>query len=268
MSFLHRLPVINTNSCFMGKPAVHYVDFYKRTPFEVCSVNGAEIPLKYFKASSDKRENLSEFLKRREVPLSWGLHTDSQILIRSPRVFEGLMLGLSEITDEHYGMFNEPAIKKAVSWPLTFPSHVFFTLAVKKSELGEWLHSSMWATQMLRVGMTESLEEAIPKVRKRIISKANDMGLDTRIFSGENMIMEIAHIQCLRMIYASRIERERACNHSKVYTLLRSFDTFSVVSDLSFDQNIADSIPLTPEQCTDDTQVESVIERMNNFLRL
>ncbi|AEL29660.1 nonstructural protein [Munguba virus] len=242
MSFLWNLPVVRPSSCFLGLPSVNYVAFNKMATFEACKVNGAEIPLKHLKLCYDKRPTLFDFLRNREVPVSWGDHTDDQILNRSPRTFEGLMFGLSEIEEVEYGRYNEPYLKKAVSWPLSYPSHTFFNLAVRKTEMGNWLHSSMWATMMLRMSHTDNLEESIIKVRKRIIEKANDMGLDLSLFTGENLILEIAHLQCLRLIYASRKERERGVNHSKTYSIVRSYDCFSVISDVNFDPMIADSL--------------------------
>ncbi|QBQ01761.1 nonstructural protein [Pena Blanca virus] len=226
MNFMFKYPVVTRDSFSMGRPFVNYVSYNKATSFEVSSMIGAEFPLKIFKSSLDSRPRLQDFYSKGQMPRSWGLQYESQVSTPSPRVFEGLAFGLSRIDDANYGKFNEPLIKKAISWPLGYPSHVFFSLLVNKSDLGEWVHPSMLMTEILRLGKSLSPEESIVRVHKKILRKAHDMGLDTRIFTGENIISEIVHIQCLRMIYASRKEMCSGILHSPMYTLIRSFDCY------------------------------------------
>ncbi|QBQ01750.1 nonstructural protein [La Gloria virus] len=221
--YCYDMPVTSWSANPLKRISIHYMAYNKPCTFQVSRFDTLEFPLEKFTQSTKTRATLNDFIKKKELPVQWG-GVSSQVFKPSPRVFLGLIMGLSDCSSEDYVKYDIPLLKKAISWPLTYPSHAFINLIAKKDSLGPWVYKSMAATYMLRATNSICLEEAIVKMNNLIKSKAREMGLDMEVFSGENLLLEIAHIQCLLLISASRSTMLIKSQIPKVFRIILDYD--------------------------------------------
>ncbi|QBQ01766.1 nonstructural protein [Tico virus] len=230
--YLFDRPVVSRTSDQLKRIFVHYTAFNKVCKYPITRFMSLEVPTVYYAVVEDERPSLPDFYRMGQLPARWGFPEDSQVTKRSPRKYLGLSIGLSSLDSKDYVRFDEPLLKSAISWPLTYPSHVFLNLLVKRESMGPWMFKSICATYFCRMTNCEEIDIALVRAHKIIINEATKMGLDITQFSGENLLMEICHIQCIKLLEAFSNEPSEGRVHSPIYQLLRMFSNDIVVPSL------------------------------------
>ncbi|AKF42391.1 NS protein [Campana virus] len=223
-----QIPCISSSVGPLSRQSVQYIPFNKQYHCPVSNYRGLEVPVHNLKQSSDVKSKLSGFFKDYQIPHMWG-SSYSQVTQYSPVFFDVTIERISELSIETCLRWCEPNIKKALSWPLGYPSLKFFYHSNIDSYSLNWCKKCDFATQLLRIGGGLGLDDSLFFTYSKILSELSLRQIPSEVFSGYNISKEIAYVQILRMLTALEFDLSDDCCQSPLFHILLSQKT--VISD-------------------------------------
>ncbi|AEL29651.1 nonstructural protein [Sandfly fever Naples virus] len=218
--FAREIPIISHSVGPLHRVSVDYIPFGKKYDCPVSLYKGAEIPVHSLSQSAVERNKLLYFLDEGLLPKSWGF-TNSFVLMKSPEFFDTTIERLSDLRIESCLKWCEPNIKKALSWPLGYPSFKFFQLSMLKSYEHNWLAKCDFATQVMRIGQGLGLDDSLRNLYKFMLNELSDREISSLIFTGQNIEKEIAYIQIIRMMTALPFDLKDDCCQSPLFNIIQ-----------------------------------------------
>ncbi|AKF42393.1 NS protein [Capira virus] len=213
------LPCISMSIGPLHRPSVNYIHFNKNYNTSVSSYRGLEIPCHNLRQSLVEKRKLSYFLKDSEIPRQWG-HVGSMVTMKSPSFFDTSIERISKLRMEDCLRWCEPNIKKALSWPLGYPSLKFFYHSFIESYNHRWVDKCDFATQIVRIGGGLGLDDSILFTHSKMIGELALREISYDVLTGENLSKEIAYVQMIRMLIAMTYDEADDCCQSPLFNIL------------------------------------------------
>ncbi|QEI46452.1 nonstructural protein NSS [Rio Grande virus] len=201
--YIHDMPFVRRTG---GRASVHFRASLSYIEWPVANYYGMEFPIKHYQVDLVSRARFNEFFDRGFLPLRISSEADSQVPVSPPEP-EGIFEFLACQTEESISSANEEYMLEAISWPLGRPSLGFFRHYYNRGTRRSWIQRSMLASDLLNASGYDCLCCAFPKVYSNVLSIAQRMDLDLNLFTGNDIVKEICHIQCVKMMKAALMER-------------------------------------------------------------
>ncbi|AKF42366.1 NS protein [Buenaventura virus] len=205
----------------LSRQSVQYVPFNKQYNCPVSNYRGMEVPVHHLRQSFESKRKLSYFLKDFQIPLTWG-SMDSQVTQKSPEFFDTTIDRISELDIKTCLRWCEPNIKKALSWPLGYPSLKFFYHSHVDSYCFNWSKKCDFATQLMRMGGGMGLDDSLLFSYSKIVGELSLRQIPYEVLTGYNISKEIAYIQVIRMLTALEYDLSDDCCQSPLCHILLS----------------------------------------------
>ncbi|API68894.1 nonstructural protein [Tapara virus] len=199
-SYLYDRPIIFRQS--QEDCSVQYLAFNSFTDREVCVNNDMEIPVENYMASCAFRESLQDFYRAGTLPLKWGDEMPvNRVTKGSYRLMDGVIESLSRFSREDIIKSYLPNVQNALSWPLGYPTLDFIKACVMDTPL--YTRKSTHATLIFRTGQpADCLDQSFVNSHRRIVMESVTRGFDVKTFTGQNLVRDIASLQCVRVLNA------------------------------------------------------------------
>ncbi|AEB70974.1 nonstructural protein [Armero virus] len=204
-SYLFDTPVIvRPNGYFDREVYVTYMAHNKYCEHPVSVHNCMEIPVKNFGVSLLHKESLSDFYILGLLPFRWGDRMGNSRVTRDSFPFmKDLLKDISDMHDSEFFRSFLPNVKKALSWPLGYPTLEFIRMTKSDLNLPHFKEISANATLIMQMGQPAlDLDQGFVNAHKRIVMESITRGFGHKDFPGKNMIFEVASLQCVRLLNA------------------------------------------------------------------
>ncbi|AEL29687.1 nonstructural protein [Rio Claro virus] len=214
--FMRDMPLVGTTGLSLNRIQVTYIPFNKTWNSPVSTYDVMEFPVHNYTQANEIRDNLQSFYRLNRIPARWGPGFPS---IRNESDIEHLSLihELSKIDEIEIVRHNEPNLKRALYWPFNYPSMSFIRHASRVDEEKPWLFKNNVATDILRASKSTVLDLAIVNLHREVLREAARQSLPEGKFPGKDILMEIASLQCRRMLSAIDSDSEYDGPHSPIF---------------------------------------------------
>ncbi|AEB70978.1 nonstructural protein [Durania virus] len=204
-SYLFDTPVIvRPNGYFDREVYVTYMAHNKYCEHTVSVHNCMEIPVRNFGVSMLHKESFSDFYILGLFPFRWGDKMGNSRVTRESFPFmKELLADICKMHDSEFFRSFLPNIKKALSWPLGYPSLDFIRMTDPDNSMPHFREISNNATLIMQMGQPAiDLDQGFVNAHKRIVMESITRGFGHKDFPGKNLIFEVASLQCVRMLNA------------------------------------------------------------------
>ncbi|QJQ29394.1 nonstructural protein [Penshurt virus] len=188
------------------KRVVYYMAHNNYVSKPVACYYGLEFIIDHFKPEPTSCLDFHVFYERGYLPTLIQSEGPSQVRSSAPPP-DGIFEFISDFSVDLFETFEEEFMIEAVRWPTGKPSLQFFQHWRNRSPGYNWLSKSMIASELLTATTEMCLCCAFPRMHGFIRNIARRMDLDLKLFPGGDIVTEICHIQCVKMMKAALIER-------------------------------------------------------------
>lgn len=182
--------------------------YNKRQKYELVRYKNIEIQCITMKPSDDCRQNLSHFYSRGEFPRKWG-YSDGQVESPEFQLFDDFIKNLVQLKDSEYNLPSSINAMEALKWPTRYFSTFVFRFCSQNHQPSNFTKNVEATILLQSVGKVMPLEALIIRTHRKIVREAAILGMPTEVFTGLNLIKEIAAIQCVRLM--------NACKHDALW---------------------------------------------------
>nr|QBH70233.1 nonstructural protein [Rift Valley fever virus]QBH70237.1 nonstructural protein [Rift Valley fever virus]WES12330.1 nonstructural protein [Rift Valley fever virus]WES12332.1 nonstructural protein [Rift Valley fever virus]WES12334.1 nonstructural protein [Rift Valley fever virus] len=184
--------------------SVEYIkgDGPPRIPFSM--VGPCCVFLMHHRPSHEVRLRFSDFYNVGEFPYRVGLGDFASNVAPPPaKPFQRLIDLIGHMTLSDFTRF--PNLKEAISWPLGEPSLAFFDLSSTRVHRSDDIRRDQIATLAMRsCKIANDLEDSFVGLHRMIVTEAILRGIDLCLLPGFDLMYEVAHVQCVRLLQAAK----------------------------------------------------------------
>ncbi|AKF42382.1 NS protein [Punta Toro virus] len=217
--YARELPVMSTSPDQLKRVTVDFVPFGKRHNAPVSLYKGMEIPLHNLRQSVIAKNRLITFLNNYDLPKEWG-YGQGLVIKASPSFFDVTIARISMLDIKDALKWCEPNIKRALSWPLTYPTLKFFEFSTLDGYQLNWEKKCDFATQICRVGKGLGLDDSLMLTYKTMMRELSVRNIPAEVFTGQAIEKEIAYIQLIRLMTALEHDKRDDCCQSELFKLV------------------------------------------------
>ncbi|QCI62752.1 NSs [Itaporanga virus] len=191
-----------------GRVNVLYVNKFEWTEVPASYHMGSLIPLKFVSLSRKKFMNLKEFYDRDTLPLLWGDCKGSQVMGPSLNCFDEMIKMLASIPLNDFLAPSRGHTAHGISWPTGSPDLNYIVYSSKDIN-PESYYSRCHVASMLMNGAkgNPSLDLACVALHKKIRKAAADMGVSPELFSGRNLVKDVACVQVISVLRGAEMDQ-------------------------------------------------------------
>ncbi|AEL29644.1 nonstructural protein [Chagres virus] len=217
------IPLVSFSACQLRRIQVDYIPFNKQATEPHSNYSGMEFPVTSYTQVPGIRSKLQDFYNHNQLPVSWGSGRPGVVNDSSSK-YESLIKEISKLELRDVVKHNEPNIRRALCWPYSYPTLIFFDLCGNKDSMGPWMFKGAAMTSFMRAGKCAQIDRSLVNFHRMIVREAIELGENEAEFTGKDIIMECCSVICRRLLRAYPFDRTYDKPHSRLLTILEDFD--------------------------------------------
>ncbi|AEL29692.1 nonstructural protein [Uriurana virus] len=222
-------PLVSFSVNKLRRIQVDYVPYCKEDRDPISLYDCLEFPVTSFTQVPGIRSKLRDYYDFNQLPVSWG-PAKPGVSNESSTKFSSLISKIADLEVTDCLKHNEPNIKRALSWPYSYPSLLFFKLSAKKDDYGIWEYKGLAMTSIMRASKVTQIDRCVVFFHKKILREAMELGEPEGEYPGRDLFLECASVICVRLLRAYKYDLIYDEPHSKLLKLIREFDETFLLS--------------------------------------